>query len=460
MNPLILVLSVVLGSTHPCHSFLDADLDRSGRVDVSDLIDVLMCYGQEPCDSGDVNRDNVVNVLDLLGVLGQFGQNEAAACDWIDIHTIEQLADINDNSAPFGLDLNYRITCDMNFGPSWCPIAMGNERFQGTLIAVEGVTLNNLRVDHSNTGHPDHDEGAGLFAWLGNAYIRDLHFVNADVRGGEHNGTLAGHAVNGGHIENVTSVNAYIEGDRYIGGIAGEVVATTIIDSHFQGELSAQYGAAYFTGGIAGHVWWHTSVVSRCSADVQMFVGWTNQGGLIGRLDHGCLRRSHANVEIGTEEIPLFNGIGGLVGGAYDCHILDCYVTGDISVGWLGLDNVKTGGAVGFAYSGAEMHRVWTDVTVHYFPQGPYRPDGHIEEIGTVVGRRAGTWGPWTRVIFDESCEWPPAGDNGGYDDGMYGHTAAEMYQYATYGAIAGEPEGFDFDRCWIMQEGEYPTLR
>lgn len=456
---LTLLLSVIL-SVHPCHAFLDADLDRSGRVDVTDLIDVLMCYGQEPCDSGDVNRDNRVDVQDLLDLLQQFGQDEATACDWIDIHTVEQLADINDNSGPFGMDLNYRITCDMDFGPSWCPIAMGDERFQGTLIAIPGVTLNNLRVDHSDTAHPDHDDGAGLFGWLWHAYIRDLHFVNADIRGGQFNGTLTAHAVNFGRIENVTSVNAYVEGDRYIGGLVGQVVAYDIIDCHFEGELSSQYGAAYFTGGIVGQVYHDSSVVSRCSADVTTTVGWTNQGGLIGRLDHGCLRRSHAHVQIGTTDVPLFNGIGGLVGGLYAAHVEDCYATGFISVGWLGLDNVKTGGLVGFAYSGAQMHRSWSDVTVEYNPQSPYRPDGHTEEIGTVVGRRAGTWGSWTRVIFDESCEWPAAGDNGGYSDGMHGHSAAEMQQYSTYEAIPGEPNGFDFDRCWIMPEGGYPELR
>ena len=125
-------------------------------------------------------------------------------CTYGATNMVHELAEINDNSAEFGFDLNYRITCDMNFGPSWCPIAMGDERFQGTLIAVEGVTLNNLRVDHSNTNHPDHDDGAGLFGWIWGSYIRGLHFVNADVRGGQFNGTLTAHAVNFGRIEDVT----------------------------------------------------------------------------------------------------------------------------------------------------------------------------------------------------------------------------------------------------------------
>ena len=49
-------------------------------MNVLDLIELLLCFGQPatpPCDTGqDVNGDGIVNVLDLIDVLLAFG----AAC--------------------------------------------------------------------------------------------------------------------------------------------------------------------------------------------------------------------------------------------------------------------------------------------------------------------------------------------------------------------------------------------
>ena len=52
------------------------DVNGDGVVDVLDLIDLLLCFGQPanaPCDMADVNGDGTVNVLDLIGLLLYFG---------------------------------------------------------------------------------------------------------------------------------------------------------------------------------------------------------------------------------------------------------------------------------------------------------------------------------------------------------------------------------------------------
>ena len=53
------------------------DVNGDGSVDVLDLIDLLLCFGQPaapPCDTGqDVNGDGVVDVLDLIELLLEFG---------------------------------------------------------------------------------------------------------------------------------------------------------------------------------------------------------------------------------------------------------------------------------------------------------------------------------------------------------------------------------------------------
>ena len=53
------------------------DVNGDGSVNVLDVIELLLCFGQPavpPCDTGqDVNGDGDVNVLDLIELLLVFG---------------------------------------------------------------------------------------------------------------------------------------------------------------------------------------------------------------------------------------------------------------------------------------------------------------------------------------------------------------------------------------------------
>ncbi len=65
--------------TGPSRSFtveLAEDVNGDGAVNVLDLIDLLLCFGQPaspPCDAPDLNGDGTVNVLDLIDLLLVFG---------------------------------------------------------------------------------------------------------------------------------------------------------------------------------------------------------------------------------------------------------------------------------------------------------------------------------------------------------------------------------------------------
>ena len=52
------------------------DVNGDGAVNVLDLVELLLCFGQPatpPCDAADVNGDASVNVLDLIDLLLAFG---------------------------------------------------------------------------------------------------------------------------------------------------------------------------------------------------------------------------------------------------------------------------------------------------------------------------------------------------------------------------------------------------
>ena len=52
------------------------DLDGNGVVNVVDLIELLLCFGQPAvpgCEAEDIDGDGTVNVLDLIGLLLNWG---------------------------------------------------------------------------------------------------------------------------------------------------------------------------------------------------------------------------------------------------------------------------------------------------------------------------------------------------------------------------------------------------
>ncbi len=55
---------------------LPADVNADNAVNVLDLVELLLCFGQPPnppCDAADINGDTYVNVLDLIELLVAFG---------------------------------------------------------------------------------------------------------------------------------------------------------------------------------------------------------------------------------------------------------------------------------------------------------------------------------------------------------------------------------------------------
>ena len=52
------------------------DINGDGVINVLDLIDLLLCFGQPAspgCEAADINGDGTVNVLDLIELLLAFG---------------------------------------------------------------------------------------------------------------------------------------------------------------------------------------------------------------------------------------------------------------------------------------------------------------------------------------------------------------------------------------------------
>ena len=68
--------TVTMSACGPQAPQLPADVNGDGAVNVLDLIELLLCFGQPadpPCDAADIVEDGVINVLDLIELLLAFG---------------------------------------------------------------------------------------------------------------------------------------------------------------------------------------------------------------------------------------------------------------------------------------------------------------------------------------------------------------------------------------------------
>ena len=72
VDPLAIYLSFRFGPVGVCPQ----DINGDGDVNVLDLIELLLCFGQPAvpgCEAEDMNGDGTVNVLDLIDLLLVFG---------------------------------------------------------------------------------------------------------------------------------------------------------------------------------------------------------------------------------------------------------------------------------------------------------------------------------------------------------------------------------------------------
>jgi len=130
-------------------------------------------------------------------------------------------------------------------------------------------------------------------------------------------------------------------GSSYAGGLIGYVDNSTIEDSYASGEVISGDDA----GGLVGYVY-DSTTINNCYATGSVTASSDDSasaGGLVGRIvDNSTIKDSYASGEV----ISKYNA-GGLVGGASDSTITNCYATGLITAS---LDNYSNaGGLIGYS---------------------------------------------------------------------------------------------------------------
>jgi len=314
------------------------------------------------------------------------------------VTTIDELNAIRqDLTAHYKLnsDLDATATVIWDYGKGWQPIGDNDDRFTGVFDG-NGKTITGLV-----TNRPRNND-QGLFGYIDEAQITDLHLLQAHVYGYNATGSLAGRASNS--TVSLITVTGSIVGTRdNIGGIIGSEVG---------GELS------------------------RLSADVSV-IGLSNVGGVFGHI-RGQVRYSYSQGIVTGTSLNT-GGFAGVVG--IDGEVSDSYSTADVT------GDGRVGGFAGRIESpmlgSGTVHRV--------FSTGAVIGDNLV---GGLIGTNHGTI---THSFWNTETSGQETSSGG---SGVTGLTTAEMtFPYAT-----GVYAEWDFDTIWSHDEDHslndgYPHL-
>ena len=194
------------------------------------------------------------------------------------------------------------------------PIGEGGNRFRGTFDG-KGRKIRNLRIDRPTRIR------VGLFgAILNGAVLKNIGLENVDIRGEGNVGGLVGDSIEG------TIVNSYamgkVTGENNVGGLVGLNIEGEIKDSYATGAVEGEKNKV---GGLVG--WNRTGGTIKNSYATVKVDGENAVGGLVGDNDEGIVKKSYATGRVtGTEA-----RVGGLVGYNQDGgKILKSYATGRV----------------------------------------------------------------------------------------------------------------------------------
>ncbi len=237
--------------------------------------------------------------------IAQFVAGSGTETDPYQIETLQQLQYVRHHLDKHFLqtaNIDASETKNWNNGKGFDPLGNETDRFSGVYDG-NNHSISGLHILREEESH------VGLFGYLDLAMIKNLNLIDAEI-----------------------------EGNYYVGGLAGTLGRGEIVQSSMSGKVSG-FGTV---GGLIGYVHNGDIKASNSSAQVGRLPGTRTAhfGGLVGFLNQGNIVNSHAsgNVSSGFS-------VGGLVGRNDYGVIVDCYASGDVS-------GQVSGGLIGYNVRG------------------------------------------------------------------------------------------------------------
>lgn len=263
-------------------------------------------------------------------------------------------------------------------------------------------------------------------------------------------------------IKNIKMSNGYIEGRRFVGGIAGGAIDSTIENIYNLNSISGHT----ITGGIIGEA--DECNISRVynlgkikgkyyySIENGMRYQYLPEriGGIIGSFVLGNLKIAYNNADLEVDRACRVGGICGSSTGTIENvynrgNIIEKESYGNAVGGIVGISRVKT-----VVYPSINIISKAYNVGKFYSSSLPSDDNAKNTSIGSVVGLNERVNLTIYDVYVIESENESTGKINGGGNINIitYKKTEEELKQKETY-------VNFDFENIWKINEGEFPTF-
>ncbi|MCH9665174.1 MAG: hypothetical protein K0U41_04925 [Gammaproteobacteria bacterium] len=282
-------------------SFVEPDADGDG---VSDAVDV------------DKDGDGLIE-LSTATQLDAIRYNLAGT----GLRLVSRLRPNNANGCPAtGGCRGYELVADIDLSAyaNWNNLGLSSTRFTATFEG-NNHTISNLNFDEGNFV----TIGQGLFAYIHNAVISNVHLRNVSI----------------------SSIGSNV------GGLVGSASGTsTIINSSVTGPLLRSTN--FQTGGLVGVATSGVQIISSY-VEIEEISSAENTGGLLGRGNAVVIRDSYAIIDkIKSVSRTRANHVGGLVGYADGVNIsFSLAIVNEMMTSSTNRDNSYAGGLVGYGLS-------------------------------------------------------------------------------------------------------------
>ena len=286
-------------------------------------------------------------------------------------------------------------------------------------------------------------------------------------------GYINGTSSNRAEISNIGIVNSNIQGDLYVGGIAGYAFYTTINNCYNMSDVTSKTSSSTsYVGGIAGDSYTSTITNSYNTGNV---TGSGYIGGIVGFSSY----TSNLSVSYNTGEISGTSYIGGIAGySTYSSSLSNVYNLGNIKS-----ENAYVGGVVGYNTYSARVNNSYNIGNINgrnqvggiagYNNNGSYVYSsfnlGGITAylyMGGIVGQNAS--GSIYNCYYGGDCSSSVGGINGSNISGQATYLSTivsnaknQSWFTATTNWYSAYP--WNFTSVWMLVDGHnegYPVLQ
>lgn len=372
-----------------------------------------------------------IGILENIGE--SFVEGDGSELDPYRIDDCEQLQAMRQDLDAFyylSIDIDCTDTENWNGLKGFDPVGDDVAPFTGQLDGND-KTITGLYIDRADDilGEDEEDEQyVGLFGAIESGAVVNLSLVDTYVKGYRYVGGIVGHTVNTNlsnlNVNLTTEDNSCNPGDCIWarwgfngGGIVGYATAgTTLSNVHTGGPVK---GSGNYIGGIAGEV---TDSTIAGSSSISHVDGGYNIGGIAGGIYQSTVTDTYATGSVTgtTENSKTGSSIGGFAGTIFGSTVEDSYATGDVEG-----DGEYIGGFGGSTGCGSEFVSVYAEGDV----QG-------VNYVGGFSGSD-GCMGPGSD-IYDVYTTGNVTG-SGGSVAGLIGQAYyTEIYEGYSTGNVSG----------------------